>query len=62
MAYNRNSNPGDATDSVPTCRFIDSCNRLFISGGCDTCDYKSPDLLRDEDGEPLRISDHPECH
>jgi hypothetical protein len=56
----RNSNPDDAWDFVPTCRFMGHCDRLLIPGGCDTCDFNNRDLLHDEDGEPLRVSDHPE--
>lgn len=57
-----NSNPDEVWDFVPTCRFMENCARLLLPGGCDTCDYTNPDLLRDEDGEPLRISDRPESH
>lgn len=55
---NRNPYPDEVWDLVPTCRFMDNCDQLLI--GCNTCDYMNPDLLRDEDGEPLRVSEHPE--
>lgn len=60
MTNHRSSNPEDATDFVPTCRFMDSCDRLLDPYDCDSCDFNNPDLLRDEDGEPLRVSNHPE--
>ena len=56
MTDHRNSNPEDATDFVPTCRFLDNCDRLLIPGGCDTCDFLNPDLPKDEDGEPYGIA------
>lgn len=64
MSFNQNSN-GDANpfrDSVPECRWVSQCHLLLEPHGCDHCDHNNPDLLRDEDGEPLRVTIHPERH
>lgn len=60
MSYNRNSNPEDAWDFVPVCRYLPQCHLLRTPGGCDRCDYTNPDLLHDEDGEPFGIPDRPQ--
>ena len=59
MSYDFTSDPEDAWDYLPVCRFHPSCDRLRIPGGCDRCDCMREDVLRDEDGEIIAIPDEP---
>lgn len=56
---NREPNPDDASDLLPTCRWMENCELILEPDGCSTCDFMNPDLPRDEDGEPYDLPPDP---
>lgn len=60
MSYDSISNPEDAWDFIPVCRYHPSCGRLLIPGGCDRCDCREEGLQHDERGEPCHVDEDAE--
>jgi len=59
MSFDRPSNPDDAWDFIPVCRYEPGCTRLLDPHGCDTCDCREDHLLHDERGEPFHAEETP---
>lgn len=60
MKDNPTSNPDDADDFIPVCRYHPSCDRLRIPGGCDRCECREEGLRHDERGEPYHVDEDAE--